>query len=392
MPVIEAIQVTKHYEDGGSRVPVLKGIDLALERGEIVALEGPSGSGKTTLLRLIAGLESPDSGTLLIGGRDVGGVPPHHRNVAMVFQTPALYPYLNVFDNLGFGLKARGIERSQRRERIHAVAGMLGIDRLLKRRPAELSGGERQRVALGRAVARKPAVLLLDEPFSSLDAPLRAALRGELVDLHRRLGTTLVHVTHDQGEALSIGQNIAVMNRGRLMQAGTPEQIHDQPTQRFVASFVGHPVMSLLHCEVTREETQLVVRLLGTDPVVSWQIPCEECDLPGLPRHQPRLVDLGVRSGSIITTPESFHMGSDCFSASAVIHRLEFEGGSTLLATLSLGNQTIQTRMTRGPETQEGVAVSVHFEPSLCAWFNPDSGERLEVNDWTSRETAEGAD
>ena len=310
----------------------------------------------------------------------------------MVFQTPALYPHLGVFENMSFGLRARGIDRTEARRRVGEIAELLGVGRLLQRRTWELSGGERQRVALGRAMVRRPGVLLLDEPFSNLDAPLRAALRGEVVELHRRYGTTMIHVTHDQSEALRIGQRIGVIDQGRLMQLGTAEQIHDHPSHRFVASFVGDPVMSLLRCEVTRVETDLIVRLLGTDPVVTWKIDREACDLPELVRHEPRLVELGVRSGSIITAPESFLMGSDCIRAPATIQRLEFEGGSQFLATLSLGEQKIQTRMTAGPDTQEGLRVSVYFEPALCAWFNPESGNRLEVNDWTTRETLGEAD
>ena len=222
---------------------------LSIPEGERVVVLGPSGSGKTTLLRLIAGLETPDAGTVSIAGRDMQRIPPHRRDVAMVFQTPALYPHLNVFDNLAFGLKARRIARAERGRRVREVADILGIGRLLNRRTWELSGGERQRVALGRAVARRPAVLLLDEPFSSLDEPLRAALRAEVVELHRRFGSTLVHVTHDQAEAMSLGQRLAVLHQGRLMQLGSPREIYERPAHRFVAAFVGNPGMNILEAE-----------------------------------------------------------------------------------------------------------------------------------------------
>jgi ABC-type sugar transport system ATPase subunit len=258
---IELHQVSKAFAPGA---PALDRIDLVIAEGERMVVLGPSGSGKTTLLRLIAGLETPDTGTIRIGGLDMAGVPPHRRDVSMVFQNPALYPHLSVFENLAFGLRARGVARAERRSRVQAVAEMLGVGRLLNRRPAGLSGGERQRVALGRAVVREPRVLLLDEPFSNLDDPLRAALRGELVEVHRRYGCTVVHVTHDQSEALSIGQRLAVVHEGRIMQVDTPEGIYERPAQRFVASFVGSPGMNLLPCEVVIGESTLQIRCLAT--------------------------------------------------------------------------------------------------------------------------------
>ena len=260
MAQIELHQVSKAFAPGA---PALDRVDLVIAEGERMVVLGPSGSGKTTLLRLIAGLETPDAGIIRIGGRDMAGVPPHRRDVSMVFQNPALYPHLSVFENLAFGLRARGVARDERRRRVHAVAEMLGVGRLLERRPAGLSGGERQRVALGRAVVREPRVLLLDEPFSNLDDPLRAALRGELVKLHRRFGSTVVHVTHDQSEALSLGQRLAVVHEGRIMQVDTPGGIYERPAHRFVASFVGSPGMNLVACEVVLGETTLQIRPSG---------------------------------------------------------------------------------------------------------------------------------
>ena len=251
---IELCGVSRAYAPG---IKALDSLDLTIHEGERLAVLGPSGSGKTTLLRLIAGLETPDTGTIRIGGQDMLGVPPHRRDVAMVFQNPALYPHLSVLENLAFGLKARGMGRRKRRSRAGEIAEILGLGRLMDRRPDELSGGERQRVALGRAVAREPRVLLLDEPFSNLDDPLRAALRGELLALHRRFGSTLVHVTHDQSEALSIGERLAVLHEGRLMQLDSPDKVYEKPAHRFVAAFVGSPGMNLIQVEVVRDETTL---------------------------------------------------------------------------------------------------------------------------------------
>ena len=212
---IELRRLAKVYP---GRIDALRPIDVSVGSGELLVLLGPSGSGKSTILRLIAGLERPSSGTVCIDGRDMKGTPPHRRDVAMVFQNPALYPHLSVFNNLAFGARARGVSRAETRSRVNNVAGMLGLDRLLGRRPSALSGGERQRVAIGRALVREPRIVLLDEPFSNLDAPLRVSLREEVIELHRRFKTTLIHVTHDQSEALLMGDRVVILEHGQLRQ------------------------------------------------------------------------------------------------------------------------------------------------------------------------------
>src|SRR5262249_45822384 len=204
-------------------------MDVSVPSGEMLVLLGPSGSGKSTILRLIAGLERPSSGTVYIEGRDMRGVPPHRRDVAMVFQNPALYPHLSVFNNLAFGARARGIARAETRLRVNKVAGMLGVDRLLNRRPSALSGGERQRVSIGRALVREPKIVLLDEPFSNLDLPLRATLREEVIELHRKFKSTLIHVTHDQSEALLMGDRVVILEQGQLRQCGSPRAVYNRP-------------------------------------------------------------------------------------------------------------------------------------------------------------------
>jgi len=220
--------------------------DLEVHPGELMALVGPSGCGKSTLLRLIAGLEEPDGGEVLIGERPVNDVAPGDRDVAMVFQSYALYPHMTVAANLGFGLRVRGTSRAEIEERVSRTARLLGLEDLLSRRPGQLSGGQQQRVALGRAMVRDPGVFLFDEPLSNLDAGLRLRTRDEIAALHRRLGTTMIFVTHDQTEALSLGQRVAVMDQGRILQVGTPDAIYRQPANLFVATFVGSPPINRL--------------------------------------------------------------------------------------------------------------------------------------------------
>jgi ABC-type sugar transport system ATPase subunit len=235
--------VSKVFPGGTTAVDAL---DLEIADGELMVLVGPSGCGKSTALRMIAGLEGPTSGTILIGERDMAGLSPGARDVAMVFQSYALYPHMTVRDNLAFPLRRRRMARDEIGHRVAAMAEMLELADLLKRKPAQLSGGQRQRVAMGRALIREPVAFLLDEPLSNLDAKLRTELRAELKRLHGRLRTTMVYVTHDQIEALTLGDRIAVMNRGRLQQVGTPNEIYRTPCNLFVARFVGSPAMNIL--------------------------------------------------------------------------------------------------------------------------------------------------
>jgi len=224
----------------------LESISIDVPHGEFLVLLGPSGCGKSTLLRIIAGLLSPTSGRVIIDSEDVTAVPPGKRDIAMVFQSYALYPHLSVEKNLGFGLQVRRLAKEDISKRINAVANQLGLDKLLSRRPKELSGGQRQRVALGRAMVRSPKAFLMDEPLSNLDAQLRTATRLELSELHRSLKTTFIYVTHDQVEAMTMATQIAVMNNGRLEQLGTPTEVYDEPATIFVAGFIGAPPMNLL--------------------------------------------------------------------------------------------------------------------------------------------------
>jgi multiple sugar transport system ATP-binding protein len=227
-------------------VRAVDGVDLLVKEGEFLVLLGPSGCGKTTLLRIVAGLERPTTGEILIGGRVVNDLPPRARKIAMVFQSYALYPHMSVFKNIAFPLKAAGLPRAEIPKRVEWSAGLFGIGHLLERKPRQLSGGERQRVALARAVVREPAVFLLDEPLSNLDAKLRASARDELQQFQRRIGTTTVYVTHDQIEAMGLGDRIVVMQGGRVRQIGTPADVYDEPADTFVAAFLGSPPMNLV--------------------------------------------------------------------------------------------------------------------------------------------------
>jgi multiple sugar transport system ATP-binding protein len=244
MATVETRRLTKIF--GKAKQGAVNDVDLQSRDGEFLVFLGPSGSGKSTLLRMIAGLEEPTRGEVLIGGRVVNDLPPRARGIAMVFQSYALYPHLSVERNIAFPLKAAGMAREKRRERVEWAAGLLGIDHLLERRPRELSGGERQRVALARALVREPTVFLLDEPLSNLDAKLRASAREELSSLHRRVRTTTVYVTHDQVEAMAMGDRIVVLNQGVVRQIGTPREVYDEPADTFVATFLGSPPMNLV--------------------------------------------------------------------------------------------------------------------------------------------------
>src|ERR671916_1764971 len=233
----------KHYRHGD--VAAVDGVDIATHAGEYLVLLGPSGCGKTTLLRTIAGLEQPTEGEVLIGGNVVNGLPPRLRRVAMVFQSYALYPHKTVLDNIVFPLKAARLDKAERERKARWAAELLGIDRLLSRRPRQLSGGERQRVALARALVREPSVFLLDEPLSNLDAKLRALARDDLKEFHERVGTTTIYVTHDQVEAMGMGDRIVVMLDGQVRQVGPPQDVYDDPADTFVATFIGSPPMNL---------------------------------------------------------------------------------------------------------------------------------------------------
>ena|SRR5947209_8613078 len=244
MAVVETRDLTKVFKEG--ELGAVNNVNLVTREGEFLVFLGPSGSGKSTLLRMIAGLEQPTAGEILIGGKIVNDLAPRERRIAMVFQSYALYPHLSVYNNIAFPLKAQKVKKALHKEKVEWAASLLGIQALLQRKPRELSGGERQRVALARAIVREPSVFLLDEPLSNLDAKLRASAREELERFHKRVGTTTIYVTHDQVEAMAMGDRVVVLNKGVVRQIGTPKDVYDNPADTFVATFLGSPPMNLV--------------------------------------------------------------------------------------------------------------------------------------------------
>ncbi len=372
MSSVELRGVAKVYPGG---IEAIRPLDLTVEAGSLFVIVGPSGSGKSTLLRLIAGLEPLDAGSVWIDDRRVDALAPRDRDVAMVFQTPVVYPFLSVFENLAFGLRARGTPRAEVERAVTEAAGMLGLGELLRRRPGTLSGGERQRVALGRALVRRPRVFLLDEPFSSLDAPLRAALRAELIDLHRRLGTTMIHVTHDQGEALGLGSRIAVLKDGRIMQSGAPLDVYEQPACRFVGEFIGSPPMSILPClvEATGPETRICV--LGAPDDTAWTFAEGDPRAAPLAQRGVRRVDLGIRAEHIRVV-DGATVADGALAARTAVRCLEPRGADTVV-TLALGAHTLSVRLAARPAVGVGEPLAVTLDPAGIVWFDPESGQAL---------------
>jgi multiple sugar transport system ATP-binding protein len=286
MAEITLDHITKRYPDGFEAV---RDMNLKIEDGEFVILVGPSGSGKSTALRMIAGLEDTTGGTIQIGDRVVNDVEPKDRDLAMVFQSYALYPHMSVERNMGFALKMQGLPAAQIAERVHEVAGLLGVSDLLHRKPRQLSGGQRQRVALGRAIVRDPSAFLMDEPLSNLDAKLRVQMRTEVSRIQQRLGTTTVYVTHDQTEAMTLGDRVAVMRSGQLQQVGSPMELYNDPVNLFVAGFIGSPAMNFMPATVSGDSIEL--------PIGTVQLPQDVREKVG--RNDGRQLLAGIR-------PENF--------------------------------------------------------------------------------------
>ncbi len=340
-------------------IVTLDHLDLDIAAGSFTILVGPSGCGKTTTLRMLAGLEEVSEGRIRIAGRDVTGLEPRARNVAMVFQNYALYPHMTVYDNIAFGLRARSLAEAEIRRRIEEVSEMLGITPLLARRPRQLSGGQQQRVAIGRAIVREPDLFLFDEPLSNLDAKLRVAMRTELVRLQKRLGTTTVYVTHDQEEAMTMGDRIAVLEAGRLQQYGTPREIYFRPRNLAVARFVGSPAMNILQGRLAEG------RFLG-----------EGVDIPlTTPTGMERPVLLGVR-------PDDIHLARQEESSGTVPARVEVIEllGARAVVTVTAGERELKAVFEEREleSLREGTRIHIAFDPGRLHFFDPESGERLE--------------
>jgi len=346
-------------------VHAVRDLNLAAEEGEFLVLVGPSGCGKTTALRMAAGLDDPTSGDIAIGGQSVLGVEPRDRDIAMVFQSYALYPHMSVFDNLAFGMRQRRTAREEIRDRVDEAARMLGIEGLLSRRPRELSGGQRQRVALGRAIVRRPRVFLMDEPLSNLDAQLRLRTRAEISALHRRLETTFIYVTHDQVEAMTMGTRIAVMRDGVLQQVDTPQRLYDAPANTFVATFIGSPAMNLLDGEVVRVGESLCFH----NREVTLPLPPAAAALAGGPGP----VTLGIRPEQFERVPAATPEGGISGEVSLVEPH-----GSDLFVTVATGCGPVTARLDPGHAVRPGEVL--HLAPQLARvhLFEAAGGARLD--------------
>jgi sn-glycerol 3-phosphate transport system ATP-binding protein len=366
--------VTKVYPGG---VIALRELTLEVADGEFLILVGPSGCGKTTALRMVAGLERISRGTITIGEREVNDVPPKHRDVAMVFQNYALYPHMTVEKNLAFGLRQRRVGRDDARRRVHEISRLLGLEDLLRRRPGQLSGGQRQRVALGRALVREPQVFLLDEPLSNLDAQLRVQMRSELKRLHERVGATTIYVTHDQVEAITLGERIAVLSGGVLQQAGPPQEVYDHPANVFVARFIGSPPMNLLRGnaagglvavgdvefrepQVPEGEVLVGVRPEGLRPVGQ--------------EHEGPAFEVGVEVVEPLGDEVLVHASIEAVSADVRIAPED----QALLADGNGDRVTITLRLPPEERPRPGSRLRVAIAPNTVRLFDPTSGLAIE--------------
>ncbi|WP_043656599.1 ABC transporter ATP-binding protein [Nocardia thailandica] len=343
----------------GSAVAVHE-VSLDIADGEFMVLLGPSGCGKSTLLRMIAGLEQPSAGRILLDGRDITDTPPQHRDLAMVFQSYALYPHLSVARNIGFPLRARRTSRDEIARRVGDVAATLELSALLDRKPVALSGGQRQRVALARAMVRDPGAFLMDEPLSNLDAKLRSATRAELIALHRRLGATFLYVTHDQVEATTMATRIALLNDGRIEQLGTPEELYDRPRSTFVAGFLGAPPMNLLPATVTHRDGALRLVADGIDAPLGIAAPVDADDQP---------VIAGIR-------PERLRIDATATEVRATVGMVE-NLGSEELVHLEAGETRLCARAPRPAGVRTGEDIALRVDPDDIHLFDPATGLRL---------------
>ena len=344
------------------KTEVIKGVSTGISDGELRVVLGPSGCGKSTLLRMVAGLEEVDAGTIRIGERVVNRLEPKDRNIAMVFQNYALYPHMSVFDNMAYGLRNLGTARAEIERRVGEAARILGLDALLERKPRQLSGGQRQRVAMGRAIVREPAVFLFDEPLSNLDAKLRGQMRIEIRQLQQRLGTTSIYVTHDQVEAMTLGDRLMVMNGGLVEQIGSPLEVYERPATGFVASFIGAPAMNFLEATVGADGRELMI---GADRLA-------------LPRplagQANRRLTLGLR-------PEHLPLaGASSLGLHVEVGLIEALGADTVVhGRIAGGGAPLTVRLDGTRRVVPGDRLTVVPDPARLHLFDPESGRRLGV-------------
>jgi multiple sugar transport system ATP-binding protein len=358
--------VTKKINDQ----TIVSNINLEIPDREFCVLVGPSGCGKSTTLRMIAGLEEVTSGEIWIGNKLVNGVPPKERDIAMVFQNYALYPHMSAYDNMAFGLKLRGFPKNEIDGRVRETAEILNLTHLLERKPKELSGGQRQRVAVGRAIVRKPKVFLFDEPLSNLDAKLRVQMRTELSKLHDRLQTTMIYVTHDQVEAMTMGDRICVMKDGMIMQVDKPLEIYNKPSNKFVASFIGSPPMNFMDVQVVRrsgkyclEEGKFTLELLPSMQKI-------------VAPYAGKVVTLGVRPEDIF---DKVYAGNLATEGRTVISTVEVVEpmGSEVLLYLNTGKNTLVARVEPQSEAKVNQEIEILFNLEKIRLFDKDTQERI---------------
>ncbi|WP_417579917.1 ABC transporter ATP-binding protein [Pelagibacterium sp.] len=362
-PILSIDRLEKNY----GAVDVLKSISLSIQAGEFLVLVGPSGCGKSTLLNCIAGLEETSGGTISIGGRDVTEVPPRDRDIAMVFQSYALYPTMTVAENIAFGMKIRKVERAEQDRKITDVARLLQIEHLLDRRPAHLSGGQRQRVAMGRALVREPKLFLFDEPLSNLDAKLRVEMRAEIKALHQRLGASIVYVTHDQIEAMTLGTRIVVLKDGIIQQFGTPADIYSTPANVFVADFMGSPPMNLIPATVAlKDRNASIIFGSGADAVTISAVnpPSALGDYDG------KQVIVGMR-------PEDFAVTKDGQADLTLRADMSEHAGSDTFTTFALAGKALMARLPGKSRIAVGDAVQLSVDTSQTCYFDPETTRRI---------------
>jgi multiple sugar transport system ATP-binding protein len=364
MSVVELEKVSKRYGD----VVAVQDFNLTTSDGEFVVLVGPSGCGKTTTMRMIAGLELITQGSIKIGGRDVAGMIPRERDVAMVFQNYALFPHMDVFGNMAFGLRLRKLPKAQIENQVHRAAKILGIENLLSRKPKELSGGQRQRVALGRAIVREPKVFLMDEPLSNIDAKLRVEMRGEIIKLQRRLGVTTFYVTHDQVEAMSMGDRVVVMLDGRIQQVGAPRELYRRPANRYVAGFIGSPAMNFVRAQVGQDDTVSA----GED----FRLFPPRSVMEGTRKLGLAEVWVGVRPEHLKIRREGEPASKNVIRGTVEV--VEPQGSTTLIQLNASGDLRLNALLEEQLEPAVGARLDLWVGDDAVYVFNPSTDERIQ--------------
>ncbi|WP_202081058.1 ABC transporter ATP-binding protein [Caldalkalibacillus salinus] len=362
MAGIELSHIYKHYSD---TVTAVKDFNLNIDDKEFIVFVGPSGCGKSTTLRMVAGLEEISEGDLYIGDRRVNDVAPKDRDIAMVFQNYALYPHMNVYDNMAFGLKLRKFKKDEIKERVDQAAKILGIENLLDRKPKELSGGQRQRVALGRAIVREPQVFLMDEPLSNLDAKLRVQMRAEITKLHKRLETTIIYVTHDQIEAMTMADRIVIMKDGVIQQVGTPKEVYDAPDNIFVGGFIGSPAMNFVHGKLDGNQFKVGEQTL--------EVP--EGKLKLLKGYEGKEVVLGIRPEDIHDEPV-FIESSPGSVINAYIDVAELMGAESYLYS-SINDNEFIARVDSRTDVSNGQTLKLALDMNKVHFFDEETEERI---------------